>query len=70
MLVKNEHIFFHIDFGHLWNQSPLLDGPRMAIPMRLKNNLTIVCYVVLVYYDSIRVIIINRKNGRNLKRFV
>jgi len=35
MLVKDGHIFFHIDFGHLWNQGPLVDAPRIAIPRSL-----------------------------------
>lgn len=39
MLIKDDHIFFHIDFGHLWNQGPLIDAPRIAIPMRLKARL-------------------------------
>lgn len=46
MLVKDNHVFFHIDFGHLWNQGPLVDAPRMAVPTRLKANL-----------DQVRVII-------------
>jgi len=40
MLVKDGHIFFHIDFGHLWNQGPLIDAPRIAVPMRIKANLS------------------------------
>lgn len=43
MLIKDRHIFFHIDFGHLWNQGPLVDAPRVAIPIRLKANLKEVC---------------------------
>jgi len=40
MLIKDNHIFFHIDFGHLWNQGPLIDAPRIAIPMRFKSKLS------------------------------
>jgi len=40
MLVKDGNIFFHIDFGHLWNQGPLIDAPRISIPMRIKANLS------------------------------
>jgi len=39
MLIKDGYIFFNIDFGHLWNQGPLVDAPRIAIPVRLKSNL-------------------------------
>eukprot|EP01125_Pyxidicula_operculata_P010198 TRINITY_DN3359_c1_g2_i1.p1 TRINITY_DN3359_c1_g2~~TRINITY_DN3359_c1_g2_i1.p1 ORF type:complete len:1830 (+),score=475.91 TRINITY_DN3359_c1_g2_i1:100-5589(+) len=41
MLIKDGHIFFHIDFGHLWNQGPIVDAPRLAIPTRVKANLTL-----------------------------
>jgi len=40
MLVKDGHIFFNIDFGHLWNQGPFFDAPRIAVPMRIKANLS------------------------------
>jgi len=39
MLVKDDHIFFHIDFGHLWNKGPVIDAPRIAVPMRIKADL-------------------------------
>jgi hypothetical protein len=37
MLIKDNHIFFHIDFGHLWNNGPFLDAPRIAIPDPIKT---------------------------------
>jgi len=37
MLIKDNHIFFHIDFGHLWNNRPLVDAPRISIPNGIKN---------------------------------
>eukprot|EP01124_Arcella_intermedia_P029958 TRINITY_DN6452_c0_g1_i1.p1 TRINITY_DN6452_c0_g1~~TRINITY_DN6452_c0_g1_i1.p1 ORF type:complete len:702 (+),score=146.96 TRINITY_DN6452_c0_g1_i1:38-2143(+) len=40
MLMKNKHIFFHIDFSHLWNNAPLLDAPRIAIPDGVKSALS------------------------------
>jgi hypothetical protein len=39
MLIKDDHIFFHIDFGHLWNRGPIIDAPRISIPMRFKAKL-------------------------------
>jgi hypothetical protein len=38
MLVKDNHIFFHIDFGHLFNNGPMLDAPRIAIPDPVKTT--------------------------------
>jgi len=32
--------FFHIDFGHLFNNKPLVDAPRMSIPEGIQKNLT------------------------------
>jgi len=38
MLIKDNHIFFNIDVGgHLWNNGPLLDAPRMAIPTEVRT---------------------------------
>jgi len=40
MLIKNTKFFFHIDFGHLFNEKPLVDAPRMPIPKEIENFLT------------------------------
>jgi hypothetical protein len=39
MLVKDDHIFFNIDFGHVWNQGLLINAPKISIPMWIKAHL-------------------------------
>jgi hypothetical protein len=31
LLVKDGHVLFHIDFGHMWNQSTTMDAPRVPL---------------------------------------
>jgi len=38
MLVKDNHIFFHIDFGHIFNIGPIIDAPRISIPDGVKTT--------------------------------
>jgi hypothetical protein len=38
MLVKDGHIFFHIDFGHIFNMGPIIDAPRISIPDGVKTT--------------------------------
>eukprot|EP01125_Pyxidicula_operculata_P017611 TRINITY_DN6186_c0_g1_i1.p1 TRINITY_DN6186_c0_g1~~TRINITY_DN6186_c0_g1_i1.p1 ORF type:complete len:1077 (-),score=225.92 TRINITY_DN6186_c0_g1_i1:285-3515(-) len=40
MLIKDDNVFFHIDFGHLFNNKPLVDAPRISIPEHMQQNLT------------------------------
>jgi len=39
MMVKDNHIFFHIDFGFILNDAPGFDAPIFSIPRGVKNNL-------------------------------
>jgi hypothetical protein len=36
MLISRKGEFFHIDFGHIFNDSALIDGPVFAIPAEIK----------------------------------
>jgi hypothetical protein len=41
MLVRNGHIFFQIDFGHLFNEKPTIDAPRFAVAPDMKLALSL-----------------------------
>ena len=40
MMIKQGHIFYQIDFGHLFNSRPAIDAPRFAIPPEWKATMT------------------------------
>jgi hypothetical protein len=41
MLLRDGHIFFQIDFGHLFNEKPTIDAPRFAVAPDMKLALTL-----------------------------
>jgi len=40
MMVRHGHIFYQIDFGHLFNSKPTIDAPRFAVPHEWKQAMT------------------------------
>jgi hypothetical protein len=40
MMVRHGHIFYQIDFGHMFNEKPTIDAPRFAIPGDMKMVMT------------------------------
>jgi len=40
MMIKDDHIFFHIDLGRIFNDKTTVDAPRFAIPKRIRANLS------------------------------
>uniref|UniRef100_A0A6B2LE81 PI3K/PI4K catalytic domain-containing protein n=1 Tax=Arcella intermedia TaxID=1963864 RepID=A0A6B2LE81_9EUKA len=68
MLIKDNHIFFHIDFGHLFNQGPLVDAPRIAIPQRLKSAISQEEWDKYVVDLSVETFILLRKYTTLIKR--
>ncbi len=39
MMMRNNCLFFHIDFGKVFNEKPTIDAPRFAIATEMKLNL-------------------------------
>jgi len=39
MMIKDNHIFFHIDFGFIFGEGPLIDAPIFSIPTGMKKFL-------------------------------
>lgn len=37
MMIRHGHIFYQIDFGHMFNEKPTIDAPRFAIPGDMKT---------------------------------
>eukprot|EP01130_Rhizamoeba_saxonica_P000642 TRINITY_DN10591_c0_g1_i1.p1 TRINITY_DN10591_c0_g1~~TRINITY_DN10591_c0_g1_i1.p1 ORF type:complete len:826 (+),score=147.18 TRINITY_DN10591_c0_g1_i1:127-2604(+) len=40
MMIKDDFTFFHIDFGWMFGQGPLIDAPIFSIPTGFKRNLS------------------------------
>lgn len=37
MMIRHGHIFYQIDFGHMFNEKPTIDAPRFSIPDEMKT---------------------------------